>query len=171
MSGNKSFYELSAKDPTGKVIPMSNYEGKTVLIVNTATRCALAPQFEGLEKLHLKYRDQGLVVLGFPCNQFGFQEPESNKNIEEVCLINHGVSFQLTEKVKVNGGDTHPIFKFLKENLGGLFTSRIRWNFTKFLVGPDGKPFKRYLPTTSPSQIEKDIKKLLKKSGSMEFGR
>lgn len=164
MSKNRSFYDLSVNDPKGNEIPMKAFKGKPVLIVNTATKCALAPQFEGLEELHLKYKDLGLVVLGFPCNQFAFQEPASNDQMEEVCLINHGVTFQLTEKVKVNGSGTHPIFKFLKDHLGRLITSRIRWNFTKFLIGPDGIPYKRYLPTTPPDQLEDDIQKLLQRS-------
>ena len=156
------FYDLSVKTPQGKTIEMSDLKGKAVLIVNTATKCGLAPQFDGLEALHQQYKDKGLVVLGFPCNQFRDQEPETNDSMEESCRINFGVTFQLTEKVEVNGNNTHPVFVYLKNQLGGLFGSRIKWNFTKFLVTPDGKPFKRYAPTTKPEKIEKDIKKLLK---------
>ncbi|MBN1251452.1 MAG: glutathione peroxidase [Bacteroidales bacterium] len=156
------FYDLSFKTPQGKTIQMSDYEGKTVLIVNTATKCGFAPQFKGLEELHQKYKDKGLVVLGFPSNQFQNQEPETNETIEEACRINFGVTFQLSEKIDVNGENTHPVFVYLKKQLSGIFGSKIKWNFTKFLVGPDGKPFERYSPTTKPESIEKDIVKLLK---------
>ena len=142
---------------------MAEFKDKAVLIVNTATKCGLAPQFDGLEKLHQTYGKDGLVVLGFPCNQFLNQEPESNKTVEEACRINHGVTFQLTEKVDVNGKNTDPIFKFLKDKLGGTLGSAIKWNFTKFLITPQGKPFKRYAPTTAPSEIEGDIRLVLKK--------
>ncbi|WP_207423226.1 glutathione peroxidase [Desertivirga brevis] len=156
------FYNLSARTPRGKELPMSDFKGKAVLVVNTATQCGLTPQFEGLELLHEKYKDHGLVILGFPCDQFMGQEPESNETLEEVCKVNHGVSFQLTEKCDVNGANTHPIFKYLKNELGGFLGSKIKWNFTKFLVGKNGKPYKRYSPITKPEAIEKDIQKLLK---------
>lgn len=158
-----NFYDLKTKTPSGKEIKMTDFQGKAVLIVNTATKCGLAPQFEGLEKLHQQYQDQGLVVLGFPCDQFLNQEPESNDTMEETCQLNHGVTFQLTEKIDVNGKDTDPVFKYLKDELGGTFGKRIKWNFTKFLVTPEGKPFKRYAPTTKPEKMESDIRKLLKK--------
>ena len=159
-----NFYDLSVNTPAGKTLNMSDYKGKAVLVVNTATKCGFTPQFDGLEQLHQAYRDD-LVVLGFPCNQFGGQAPESNEAVVEACRVNHGVSFQLTEKVQVNGKDTHPVFQYLKDELGGLLGKNIKWNFTKFLVAPDGKPFKRYAPTTKPSKIEKDIKKVLEKAG------
>lgn len=159
-----NFYDLSVKNPQGKLIPMSSYEGKAVLIVNTATKCALTPQFEGLEELHQTYGDQGLVVLGFPCNQFLGQAPESDDEVEQVCQINHGVTFQLTERVDVNGRHTHPIFSYLKDDLSSFLQKKIKWNFTKFLVGPDGVPYKRYAPTVAPEKIEKDIKKLLQRT-------
>lgn len=155
------FYNLSVNTPAGKEIKMSDFEGKPVLIINTATKCGLTPQFEGLEKIHQDFKDKGLVVLGFPCNQFGGQEPETNDTVEEVCQINHGVTFQLTEKVEVNGKNTHPVFKYLKGELGGFLGSKIKWNFTKFLINKDGKPIKRYAPTTKPGSIEKDIKGVL----------
>jgi len=155
------FYQLSAKTPSGKELPMSAYKGKAVLIVNTATKCGLAPQFDGLEKLHQTYKDKGLVVLGFPCNQFMGQEPETNETVVESCRINFGVTFPLTEKVKVNGPNTHPIYAYLKKELGGFLTKRIKWNFTKFLVTPEGEPFKRYSPTTKPREIEGDLKSML----------
>tara|TARA_B100000809_G_C14878737_1_gene438357 strand:- start:229 stop:705 length:477 start_codon:yes stop_codon:yes gene_type:complete len=156
-----NFYDLKVNTPQGKLINMSDFRGKAVLIVNTATKCGLAPQFDGLEKLHQDYKDQGLVVIGFPCNQFQSQEPETNKSMEESCRINHGVTFQLTEKIDVNGKDTHPIFNYLKNELGGFLGNKIKWNFTKFLITPEGKPYKRYAPTTKPVKIEKQIASLL----------
>ncbi len=155
------FYDLSVKTPQGKEIKMSEFEGKPVLVINTATKCGLTPQFDGLEKLHQSYKEKGLVTLGFPCNQFMGQEPETNDTVEEVCRLNHGVTFQLTEKVDVNGKNEHPVFKFLKKEKGGFLSSKIKWNFTKFLLTKDGKVYKRYSPTTKPEDIEKDIKKLL----------
>lgn len=157
----KNFYDLSVKTPSGKEIKMSDYQGKTMLVVNTATQCGLTPQFAGLEALHQKYKDKGLVILGFPCNQFGDQEPETNENMEQVCEVNHGVTFQLTEKVEVNGAGTHPVFAYLKGKLGGLFGSKIKWNFTKFLVDKNGKPVKRFAPITKPESMEKDILRYL----------
>lgn len=156
------FYKLKAKTPKGGEINLADFKDKTVLIVNTATKCGLTPQFEALENLHQQYKDKGLVVLGFPCNQFMGQEPETNETLEETCRINHGVTFQLTEKIDVNGKNTHPVYKYLKGELGGIFGSKIKWNFTKFLITPEGKPYKRYAPTTKPENIENDIKKLLK---------
>ena len=160
---NERFYQLETKTPHGKNIPFSDLSGKVVLIVNTATQCGLAPQFEGLEALHQQYKDKGLIILGFPCNQFAGQEPETNETIEQVCKINHGVTFQLTEKCDVNGENTHPIFKYLKSKLGGFLGSRIKWNFTKFLVDRQGNPYKRYAPTKTPVSLEQDIVALLKR--------
>lgn len=154
-------YNLKAKTPQGKELPMSDYKGKTLLIVNTATKCGLAPQFKDLEVLHQKYKNKGLVILGFPCNQFQNQEPVSDDNMEESCEINFGVTFQLTEKIMVNGNETHAIFQYLKDQLPGKLGKRIKWNFTKFLVTPEGKPFKRYAPTTKLGPVEKDIQALL----------
>jgi glutathione peroxidase len=156
------FYKLKAKTPKGEEINLADFKDKTVLIVNTATKCGLTPQFDALENLHQQYKDKGLVVLGFPCNQFMGQEPETNETLEETCRINHGVTFQLTEKIDVNGENTHEVYKYLKGELGGIFGSKIKWNFTKFLITPEGKPYKRYAPTTKPENIENDIKKLLK---------
>lgn len=155
------FYNLTAETPQGKDIPMADFKGKAVLIVNTATQCGLAPQFDGLEKLHQTYKDKGLVVLGFPCNQFAGQEPVTNEEMQETCKINHGVTFPLTKKVDVNGENTHPVFKYLKDELGGFLGKKIKWNFTKFLISPDGKPYKRYAPTTKPDKIETDIRKFM----------
>src|ERR1700760_384059 len=155
------FYALSANTPQGRPVSMADYQGKVVLVVNTATQCGLTPQFEGLEKLYNTYKDQGLVILGFPCNQFGSQEPLANEVMEETCKVNHGVTFPLFEKIEVNGPGTHPVFRLLKRRLGGLFGSRIKWNFTKFLIAADGKPVKRFAPVTKPAAIEPYIQKLL----------
>jgi glutathione peroxidase len=156
-----NFYDLTVKTPSGQELNMADYKGKPVLIINTATKCGLTPQFDGLEKLHQDYKDKGLVVLGFPCNQFAGQEPETNDSIVEACKINHGVTFQLTEKVDVNGSDTHPVFKHLKKEQGGFLGSKIKWNFTKFLVNKEGEVIERYAPTTIPSKIAGDIEKSL----------
>lgn len=155
------FYDLETKTPQSKTIKMSDFKNKTVLIVNTATKCGLAPQFDELEELHQKYKDKNVVVLGFPCNQFLNQEPETNETVEETCRINHGVTFQLTEKIDVNGENTHPVFSYLKDELPGKFGKKIKWNFTKFLIDSNGKPYKRYAPTTKPAKIEKDLQKLI----------
>ncbi len=155
------FYKLGFNYPNGKTYPLETLKGKVVLIVNTATKCGLTPQFGGLELLHVKYQDQGLVVLGFPCNQFGSQEPVSNEMMVESCAVNHGVSFQLLEKIDVNGANAHPLFKWLKKKSGGWFNNRIKWNFTKFLLDKNGNVIKRYSPITNPEKIEADILKLL----------
>jgi glutathione peroxidase len=154
-------YDYTINTPQGKELNLKNFKGKVLLLVNTATQCGLAPQFEGLEALHQKYKEQGLIVIGFPCDQFKGQEPESNASMEEVCLLNFGVTFQLTEKIEVNGKNTHPIFVYLKSKLGGFFGSNIKWNFTKFLIDSNGKPVKRFGPTIKPSRIESSIIKLL----------
>lgn len=157
------FYQLSANTPQGQPVEMSAYQGKVVLVVNTATQCGLTPQFEGLEKLYQEYKGRGLVILGFPCNQFGSQEPLSNETMEATCKINHGVTFPLFEKIEVNGPHTHPVFQYLKRKLGGLFGSRIKWNFTKFLLDANGKPIRRFSPVTKPESIEPYIRTLLNK--------
>lgn len=155
------FYEFEAKTLQGRQIKFDEFKGKLVLVVNTASKCGLTPQYEGLELLHNKYKDKGLVILGFPCNQFGNQEPGTAKDIEEGCLINYGVSFQIFEKIDVNGNNAHPLFIYLKNELPGFLTKNIKWNFTKFLIGRDGKPLKRFSPTTIPGKMEKDILKYL----------
>lgn len=155
------FYTLHAKKPNGEILEMKDFKGKNVLIVNTATKCGLAPQFEGLEALHQKYKDKGLVVLGFPSAQFRNQEPETNETVEQACKINHGVTFQLTEKVDVNGKNEHPVYTYLKSKKGGFLGSKIKWNFTKFLIDKKGKVVGRYAPTTKPEAIEKDILKII----------
>lgn len=155
------FYTLQAKKPNGEILEMKDFKGKNVLIINTATKCGLAPQFEGLEALHQKYKDNGLVVLGFPSAQFMNQEPETNETVEQACKINHGVSFQLTEKVDVNGRNEHPVYTYLKSKKGGFLGNKIKWNFTKFLVDKNGNVVERYAPTTKPEAIEKDILKVI----------
>ncbi|HMQ45913.1 MAG TPA: glutathione peroxidase [Saprospiraceae bacterium] len=158
----RSFYDFSAISLQGEDIPMSAYQGKVILVVNTASQCGLTPQYKGLQNLHEKYSDAGLVILGFPCNQFGRQEPGDSVEISEFCELNYGVTFQLFEKVAVNGAEAHPLFKFLKKKLGSFLGSRIKWNFTKFLIDANGKPFRRYAPTTTPEKLENDIELLLK---------
>ncbi len=158
----QTFYDFSATSLQGKEINMDAYKGKVVLVVNTASKCGLTPQYEGLENLYKEYKDRGLVILGFPCNQFAGQEPGDEKSISEGCLINYGVTFPMFSKIDVNGNDAHPIYKYLKSELkGGLFGSSIKWNFAKFLIDRDGKPYKRYSPTTSPESLKEDIEDLL----------
>lgn len=157
-----TIYELQCQTITGEQKPLSEYQGKVLLIVNTASKCGLTPQFTGLENLYQEFKDQGLVILGFPCNQFAHQDPASNGEIEEFCQLNYGVSFPMFSKVKVNGPDTTPLFQHLKKAAPGLLGNEtIKWNFTKFLVDATGKVIKRYAPTTKPEDIQKDIQALL----------
>lgn len=158
---DKKFYDFKAQTLQGKELEMDQFKGKTVLVVNTASKCGLTPQYEGLENLYKKYKDKGLEILGFPCNQFGNQEPGDEKQISEGCLINYGVSFPMFSKVDVNGENAHPIFKYLTNELKGTFGSKVKWNFTKFLVDKDGKPVKRFAPVTKPEKLENDIASLL----------
>lgn len=159
-----TFYDLEAKKINGDAIGMNDYQDKTIIVVNTASKCGLTPQYEGLEKLYQKYKDQGLIVLGFPCNQFANQEAGSSDEIQEFCQVNYGVSFPIFEKIDVNGKDAHPIFKYLKSNLsGGIFGSKIKWNFTKFVIDKRGNPVKRFGPTTKPENMEKYIQNILQK--------
>ena len=157
----QNFYEFKATSLQGKEVSMESYKGKVVLIVNTASKCGFTPQYEGLEKLYKDYKDKGLVILGFPCNQFGKQEPGSEKEISEGCLINYGVSFPMFSKIDVNGTNAHPLYKFLKSELKGTITNGIKWNFTKFLLDKNGNPVKRFAPTTVPDKLRSDIEKLL----------
>ncbi|MFN5444341.1 MAG: glutathione peroxidase [Crocinitomicaceae bacterium] len=157
----QSFYDFSANSLQGALISMESYSGKTILVVNTASKCGLTPQYEGLEKLYQTYKDKGLIILGFPCNQFGNQEPGDEKSISEGCLINYGVSFPMFSKIEVNGDQAHPIYVYLKKALPGILGSRIKWNFTKFLINGQGTPIKRFAPTTTPESIEKYLKVLL----------
>lgn len=157
----KDFYDLKARSLQGKDISMKEYEGKVVLVVNTASKCGFTPQFEGLEKLYETYKDEGLIILGFPCNQFANQEPGNADQIAAGCVLNYGVTFQMFDKISVNGKDTHPVFEFLKEKLPGLLGGAVKWNFTKFLVDRKGNPVKRFAPATTPEKIEKYIKNLI----------
>ncbi len=146
---------------TGQEQPLAAYDGQVALVVNTASACGFTPQFEGLEELHQQYGERGLNVLGFPCNQFGNQDPGSNEEIGAFCQKNYGVSFEMFEKVDVNGDDAHPLFDWLRAEKSGLLGEKIKWNFTKFLVGRDGQVLKRYGSTTKPEKIAKDIEKAL----------
>lgn len=159
-----NFYQFKAKSLQGKEIDMASLKGKTVLVVNTASKCGFTPQYAGLEELHEKYKDKGLAILGFPCNQFGNQEPGDEKSIEEGCLVNYGVTFQMFSKVDVNGNNAHPLFKYLKNELGGTLGKKIKWNFTKFLIDQNGKPVKRFAPITTPEKLEPEIIKLLEEN-------
>ena len=155
-------YDFSAQTIDGKTRTLADYSGKVLLIVNTASKCGFTPQYKGLEELYKKYKEKGLVVLGFPCNQFGAQEPGPESEISEFCEINYGVTFPLFAKVDVNGAGTHPLFAHLKSAAPGLLGSEaIKWNFTKFLVGKDGKVVERYAPNTVPADIAKDVEKAL----------
>jgi glutathione peroxidase len=156
------FYQFTARSLQGKEIGMDTYKGKVVLVVNTASKCGFTPQYGGLETLYKKYTDQGLVILGFPCNQFGNQEPGTEKEISEGCLVNYGVLFPMFSKIEVNGTNAHPIYKFLKDKLQGFLGKRIKWNFTKFLIDRNGVPVKRFSSSTVPEKLVMDIEKLLK---------
>lgn len=156
-----SFYDLSAEQLEGGEFDFKQLEGKVVLVVNTASKCGFTPQFEGLEKIYQDFKDNGLVVLGFPCNQFGSQDPGSASEIGEFCQRNYGVSFPMMAKVDVNGSDTHPVYKYLKKAQGGLLMDAIKWNFTKFLVNREGEVVERFGSITKPESLKSDIKKLL----------
>jgi glutathione peroxidase len=156
------FYQFSAKSLQGVELKMDIYKGKTILVVNTASKCGFTPQLEGLQELYLKYKDKGFVILGFPCNQFANQEPGDEKSISEGCVINYGVTFQMFSKIDVNGSDAHPIYKYLKKELSGFLGSRIKWNFTKFLIDSTGKPIKRFSPITKPKKIDNYLSEILK---------
>jgi len=155
------FYDFKAKSLQGKEIGMEAYKGKTVLVVNTASKCGLTPQFEGLEKLYQKYKDKNFVILGFPCNQFANQEPGDEKSISEGCLINYGVTFPMFSKIDVNGPNAHPLYSYLKNELKGTFGNKIKWNFTKFLIDSNGKPLKRFAPITKPENIDRYLAPIL----------
>lgn len=157
-----SVYDFEVTDITGKTVNLSRYKGNVLLIVNTASKCGFTPQYEGLEQLYQKYAAQGLVILGFPCNQFGSQEPGDNEQINQFCQLNYGVSFPMFAKIAVNGTDTHPLYQWLKQQAPGLLGSQaIKWNFTKFLIGRDGNVVARYAPATKPTALEKQLTELL----------
>ena len=159
----EKIYDFKALSSKGKEIDFAQFEGKVLLIVNTASKCGFTPQFAGLEALNQKYKDKGLVVIGFPCNQFASQDPGSDSEIEGFCQLNYGVTFQIMKKIDVNGENAHPIFKYLKSQTKGLLGSAIKWNFTKFLISKDGQTIERYAPTTKPEKMEKDIEAMLGK--------
>ena len=155
-------YQYEATDMSGKLQPLSKYEGDVLLIVNTASKCGFTPQLDGLETLYAQYKDQGLQVLGFPCNQFGHQDPGTNEEINEFCQLNYGVSFPMFAKVDVNGKDAHPLSQYLAKEAPGLLGSKaIKWNFTKILIDRHGNVIERFSPQTTPAEIESAIKKLI----------
>ncbi len=157
-----SIHDFEALSIDGKPVSLAQFKGKPMLIVNTASACGFTPQFGGLEKLHQTYGARGLVVLGFPCNQFGSQDPGSNDEIASFCQLNFGVSFPMMEKINVNGADAHPLYQWLTAEAPGLLGSKaIKWNFTKFLVGKDGRVIKRYAPQDAPEKLSADIEAAL----------
>jgi len=158
----KNIYEFTCEDSSGQKIELSSYQGKVLLIVNTASQCGFTPQYEGLEKLQQTFADENFSVLAFPCNQFGGQEPGTNEEITEFCKLNYNNNFPIFSKVDVKGDDAHPLFSFLtREKKGLLGTENIKWNFTKFLVNKEGEPVSRYAPSTTPEKIQSDIENLL----------
>ncbi|WP_428312516.1 glutathione peroxidase [Hydrocarboniphaga sp.] len=161
MSPN-SVYDFQAKTIDGSSQSLAEYKGKTLLIVNVASKCGFTPQYKGLEALYRKFKDKGVVVLGFPCDQFGHQEPGDENEIKNFCSLTYEVDFPMFAKIKVNGDDAHPLYQYLKHAKPGLLgTEGIKWNFTKFLVDASGKVVSRYAPTDTPAAIEKDLEKLL----------
>ena len=152
-----SIYDYEARLASGEMQPMAAFRGQVLLIVNVASRCGFTPQYAGLQALHARYRDQGLTVLGFPCDQFGHQEPGSDTEITTFCTANYGVSFPIFSKIEVNGANAHPLYVFLKQEKGGLLGNGIKWNFTKFLVGREGNVMGRFPPTTTPEKLAPQI--------------
>jgi glutathione peroxidase len=157
----KTVYDFTVKLTNGNLKELSEYEGKPLIIVNTASKCGLTPQFKGLQELYNKYQGHGLEILGFPCDQFNNQEFDNIEETTEFCQLNYGVSFPMMAKIDVNGDNADPLFTFLKEQKKGLLSKNIKWNFTKFLVDSKGQVVERYAPTTDPSKIEEDLKKYL----------
>lgn len=157
----ENIYDFVVQKSNGEDYKLEEYKGKVMLIVNTASECGFTPQFEGLQALYEKYKDQGFEILGFPCNQFGGQEPGSGAEANQNCKINYGVTFPIHEKVDVKGENQHPLFRYLTDAAKGMLSEKIKWNFTKFLVDRDGNVVSRFSPQKKPAQIEKDIEKLL----------
>jgi glutathione peroxidase len=156
-----NLYDITVRGRNGDLISLSQYKEKTLLIVNTATGCGFTPQYEGLETLYRKYKNQGFEILDFPCNQFGHQAPGTEEEIHEFCTMNYEVSFPQFAKIEVNGSGESPLYSYLKSQKSGFFGSKIKWNFTKFLVDKEGTVVNRYAPTDKPEQLEKDILALL----------
>lgn len=156
-----SIYDFKALRNNGEELDFADYKGKVLMIVNTASKCGFTPQYKGLEALYQKYKDQGLVIFGFPCDQFAHQEPGDDAAIAQFCEINFGVTFPLMKKIEVNGDGAHPIYKYLKGETKGLLGSAIKWNFTKFLISKNGEIIKRYAPTTAPKDFENDVLAML----------
>ncbi len=156
-----SFYDYSAELNDGKAKKLKDYRGQVVLVVNTASQCGFTPQYKGLQELYARYKDRGFAVLGFPCDQFGHQEPGDDEEIKSFCEMNYGVEFPLFSKIEVNGENAHPVYKFLKSEKGGLLGDAIKWNFTKFLIDKQGNVVERYAPMTTPDRIAGDIEKEL----------
>ncbi len=156
-----SLQDFSATSIDGRDVDLTEYAGQVVLVVNTASQCGFTPQYEGLQRLHDEYAPQGFAVLGFPCDQFGNQEPGEDADIAGFCQKNFGVTFPLFSKVEVNGDDAHPLYQWLRDSKGGVLGSKIKWNFTKYLVGKDGQVIDRYAPTTKPEKIGDDIENAL----------
>ena len=156
------FYDFSAKKMNGQEVKMEEYKGKVVLVVNTASKCGLTPQFKDLEELNKEYKEEGLEILGFPCNQFANQDSGSNAEINNFCSLNYGVTFTMFEKIDVNGKNANPLYKYLKSEAKGFLSKEIKWNFSKFLIDSDGNVIKRYGPTVAPLKIKGDIERLLK---------
>ena len=155
------FYDYKVKSISGEDVSMSDYKGKVVLIVNTASKCGFTKQYEGLEELYEKYKDQGFVILGFPCNQFGAQEPGGNAEIKNFCTSTFSVTFPMMSKIDVNGDDADPLYKFLKKEKGGILGDDIKWNFTKFLIDREGNVVDRFASQKTPKALEKEVEKLL----------
>ena len=155
------FYDYKVKSISGEEVSMSEYKGKVVLIVNTASKCGFTKQYEGLEELYEKYKDQGFVILGFPCNQFGAQEPGGNEEIKNFCTSTLSVTFPMMSKIDVNGDDADPLYKFLKKEKGGILGDDIKWNFTKFLIDREGNVVDRFASQKTPKALEKEVEKLL----------
>ena len=161
MSETQSIYDFSVPTSSGYQQSLRDYKGKVVLIVNTASKCGFTPQYEGLQRLHDKYSERGLVVVAMPCNQFGAQEPGSNAAVQEFCQLNYGLSFPVMGKIEVNGSGQHPLYAHLTKQAKGLITDSIKWNFTKFLVNRNGQVIERFAPVTKPEAISKNIEELL----------
>lgn len=161
-SQQNNFFDFSAKSANGQDFPLKQYKGKVVLVVNVASKCGFTPQYKGLEELYTEFKNSNFVAIGFPCNQFGFQEPGTDEEIQQFCSMNYNVSFPIMSKVDVNGSKADPIFMFMKEGAPGILgIEAIKWNFTKFLIGKDGKVIKRFAPNVEPKDMVADIKAAL----------